>query len=107
MSSDALDPQTPITLISSEGDEFVVAYELLCASNVLKRLFSCKRSRDFEEQRTRVVTLRDISSAALRKIIEYCEYKHTYEHSSTAPPRFEIKGEEALELLMAGEFLDI
>jgi transcription elongation factor B subunit 1 len=106
-SSTPLDPSTPITLISSQGDEFVVEYDLLRASGVLKRLFASSEAADFEEQRSKVVKLRDISTAILRKIIDYCEYKHAHEHSSKAPPPFHIDEEDAIELLMAANFLDI
>lgn len=106
-SSTPLDPSTPITLVSSQGDEFVVEYDLLRASGVLKRLFASSEAADFEEQRSKVVKLRDISTTILRKIIDYCEYKRAHEHSSKAPPRFQIDEEDAIELLMAANFLDI
>jgi transcription elongation factor B subunit 1 len=107
MADDPVDSSTPLTLISREGDKFVVTYELISVSSVLKRLFARKDATDFEEQCTRVVQLREISTATLRKIIEYCEYKHTHERSNKAPPKFEINGDEAMELLMGANFLDV
>jgi len=107
MSATPLDPKTPIKLVSSQGDEFVVEYELLRASSVLEHLFASSEAADFEEQRTKVFKLRDVSTSILRKIIEWMEYKRAHEHSSKTPPRFEIDGEDAIELLMAANYLDI
>jgi len=107
MSATPLDPKTPITLVSSEGDAFVVEYEIVRASSVLEHLFASSEAADFEEQRTKVFKLRDVSTSILRKIIEWMEYKRAHEHSSKMPPRFEIDGEDAIELLMAANYLDI
>lgn len=107
MSAPALDPSTPITLVSREGVEFTVTLGALRVSGVLSRLFASADARDFEEQRTRTVQLRDVSTAIVRKIVEYCEYRQTYEGSNKAPPPFEIAGEDAIELLMTANFLDV
>lgn len=101
-----IEPTTPITLVSSQGDEFIVEYDLLRASGVLSRLFASSEA-NFDEQRTRVVKLRQVPTSALQKIIEYCEYRRAHEHSNKAPPKFEIQGSEASDLLMAANFLDV
>jgi len=101
-----VEPTTPITLISSQGVEFIVEYDLLRASGVLSHLFSSNEA-NFDEQRTRVVRLRQVPTSALRRIIEYCEYRRAHEHSNKAPPKFEIQGSEAIDLLMAANFLDV
>lgn len=105
MSTSELDPKTIITLVSADGDEFAVEYGLVSASSVLRRMLNSKGN--FLEQRTKVVNLSTIPTSALEKVIEYCEYRRMYAHSSKRPPKFEINGDEALELLLASNFLDI
>jgi hypothetical protein len=52
------------------------------------------------------MTLRDIPTRILEKVIQYFYYKVKYSNSTAQIPEFPIEPEIALELLMAANFLD-
>ena len=111
MSTSELDPKTMITLVSADGDEFVVEYGLVSASSMLRRMLNSKGN--FLEQRTQVIKLSMIPTSTLERVLEYCKHRRRHVGSSNPEtgyeemPTFEIKSDEALELLLASSFLDI
>ncbi|XP_017754035.1 PREDICTED: transcription elongation factor B polypeptide 1-like [Eufriesea mexicana] len=60
----------------------------------------------FAENEANEVNFREIPSHVLQKVCMYFNYKVRYIDSSTEVPEFPIAPEIALELLMAGNFLD-
>ncbi|EKX33873.1 hypothetical protein GUITHDRAFT_81023 [Guillardia theta CCMP2712] len=90
-----------VTLISAEGFEFVIERRCALMSGTIKAMLSAT----FMESQENTVTFPEISTPILEKVVEYFYYKVRYAQSSDIP-EFKIEPENALELLMAANFLD-
>ncbi|KZC09133.1 Transcription elongation factor B polypeptide 1 [Dufourea novaeangliae] len=93
-----------VKLISSDGHEFIVKREHALISGTIKAMLS--GPGQFSENEANEVNFREIPSHVLQKVCMYFTYKVRYTNSSTEIPEFPIAPEIALELLMAGNFLD-
>lgn len=93
-----------VKLISSDGHEFIVKREHALTSGTIKAMLS--GPGQFAENEANEVNFREIPSHVLQKVCMYFTYKVRYTNSSTEIPEFPIAPEIALELLMAGNFLD-
>jgi len=91
-----------VTLVSSDGHEFVVDKKAALVSGTIKSMLE----GGFSEAENRRVAFQDISTPILEKIVQYFYYKLKYTNSTTSIPEFSIDPETALELLMAANFLD-
>mmetsp|Transcript_22082 Transcript_22082/g.72728 ORF Transcript_22082/g.72728 Transcript_22082/m.72728 type:complete len:101 (-) Transcript_22082:41-343(-) len=92
-----------VTLISAEGFEFVIERRCALMSGTIKAMLSGPAT--FMESQENTVTFPEISTPILEKVVEYFYYKVRYAQSSDIP-EFKIEPENALELLMAANFLD-
>lgn len=103
MSDDDLDgvEATEATLISSAGDEFVVARDVALMSGTIKLMLEGA----FSESKGRI-SFAEITTPILEKVIAYLTYKLQWKDSQVPIPEFDVEPEIALELLMAAEFLD-
>ncbi|XP_049993883.1 elongin-C-like [Alexandromys fortis] len=90
-----------VSLISSEGHEFIVKREHAFTLGTIKAMLS--RPGKFAENE---VNFREIPLHVLSKVCMYFTYKVRYTKSSTKIPEFPTAPEIALELLMAANFLD-
>jgi transcription elongation factor B subunit 1 len=52
------------------------------------------------------VVLGDMSAAVLERVVQYLHYKLKWSVARTPPPEFEIPPEQALELLVAANYLE-
>ncbi|XP_076296851.1 transcription elongation factor elongin C isoform X1 [Lasioglossum baleicum] len=93
-----------VKLVSSDGHEFFIRREYALTSGTIKAMLS--GPGQFAENEANEVNFREIPSHVLQKVCMYFTYKVRYTHSSTEIPEFPIAPEIALELLMAGNFLD-
>lgn len=93
-----------VKLISAEGYEFVVDYEAACVSSTIRNMLSSQGG--FTETERGEVRFPEISAPVLEKVCQYFYYKLQCNRSTGATPEFHIPPEEALELLMAANFLD-
>ncbi|XP_078037284.1 transcription elongation factor elongin C isoform X3 [Augochlora pura] len=93
-----------VKLVSSDGHEFFIKREYALTSGTIKAMLS--GPGQFAENEANEVNFREIPSHVLQKVCMYFAYKVRYTHSSTEIPEFPIAPEIALELLMAGNFLD-
>lgn len=99
-----------IKLISAEKDEFIVERRVAMVSGFLRSLLS---SDNWLENTRGEVNFPSISTSALKKAIEYMEYKVKYTTGPGASdprapiPQFNIPVEDALELLATANFLDL
>ncbi|XP_012253438.1 elongin-C isoform X1 [Athalia rosae] len=93
-----------VKLVSSDGHEFIVKREHALISGTIKAMLS--GPGQFAENEANEVNFREIPSHVLQKVCMYFTYKVRYTNSSTEIPEFPIAPEIALELLMAGNFLD-
>jgi len=60
----------------------------------------------FAESKEGSATFPEISTEVLEKIIQYFHYKQRWTNSREPVPEFPVNPEEALNLLMAANFLD-
>lgn len=94
-----------IKLISSDGHEFIIKREFALASTSIRIMLSgpCHYAEN-------EVNLKDMSSHVLQRVCEYLAYKARYSDSiERAPdiPEFPLSTESAMDVLMAGLYLDI
>ena len=61
----------------------------------------------FSEAKSSEVNLSEIRASVLEKAIRYCHYKLRYQDGQGKVPAFKIEPDEALELLMASNYLDL
>jgi transcription elongation factor B subunit 1 len=69
-------------------------------------LFSSLFPGSFAESKEGSATFPEISTEVLEKIIQYFHYKQRWTNSREPVPEFPVNPEEALNLLMAANFLD-
>ena len=93
-----------VTLVSAEGFEYVVDYEAACVSNMIKNLMTS--AGGFSELESNKIKFPEISGPILEKVCQYFYYKLRHTNSPGPLPEFKIEPEQALELLMAANFLD-
>ncbi|RFU31410.1 hypothetical protein B7463_g4935, partial [Scytalidium lignicola] len=91
-----------VTLVSSDGFEFVVLREAACISGAIKRMLDPKSN--FAEATTGRCTFEEINGIILEKIAEYFYYNYKNRNRVDVPD-MEIPPELCLELLMAADFL--
>ncbi|KAG0651277.1 Elongin-C [Hyphodiscus hymeniophilus] len=94
-----------VTLISSDGFEFVLLREAACVSGAIRRMLD-PTSR-FKESTTGRCEFAEIkhSGIVLEKVAEYLYYNHKNRNREDVPD-MEIPPELCLELLMAADYLD-
>ena len=93
-----------VTLVSAEGFEYVVDYEAACVSNMIKNLMTS--AGGFSELESNKIKFPEISGPILEKVCQYFYYKLRYTNHQGTLPEFKIEPENALELLMAANYLD-
>lgn len=92
-----------IKLISSDGHEFIIKREYAFISRQIKAMLGgpC----EYAVNETNEVNFREIPSHILQKVCQYFTYKVRYTNSSGEIPEFPVGPEEALELLLAANFM--
>ncbi|KAK7228919.1 hypothetical protein V2G26_001089 [Clonostachys chloroleuca] len=102
-----MDVQAPskyVTLISSDGFEFVVLREAAMVSPIVKGMLDPKSQ--FAEAKHARCVFQEISSIVLDKIVEYFHYWYRYRNSEDVPD-MDIPVEICLELLAAADYLGL
>jgi len=92
-----------VTLISSDGFEFVVLREAACISGAIKRMLDPQSK--FKESVDGRCYFEEINGIVLEKVAEYFYYNYKNRNQEDVPD-MEIPPELCLELLMAADFLD-
>ncbi|KAI1165929.1 BTB/POZ protein [Nemania serpens] len=93
-----------VTLVSSDGFEFVVLREAVLASSAIKGMLDPKSQ--FSESRTGRCLFEEINGIVLEKVVEYCQYWYKYRDTENVPD-MDIPVELCLELLQAADFLGL
>jgi len=93
-----------VKLVSSDGHEFIIRKDYALMSGTIRAMLS--GPGQYAENESNEVNFREIPSHALQKVCHYFMYKVRYTNSPTEIPEFYVAPEMALELLMAGNFLD-
>ncbi|CCH43283.1 hypothetical protein BN7_2831 [Wickerhamomyces ciferrii] len=91
-----------ITLVSSDGFEFIISKDAAMVSGTIKNMLSST----FRETEERKIRLQEMDGRLLNKVVEYLYYNNKYKDSVDVP-EFNIPTEMALELLVASDFLDV
>jgi len=91
-----------ITLVSSDGFEFIISKDAAMVSGTIKNMLSST----FRETEERKIKLQEMDGRLLNKVVEYLHYNIKYKDSVDVP-EFNIPTEMALELLVASDFLDV
>ncbi|KAH8601228.1 putative Elongin-C [Bisporella sp. PMI_857] len=92
-----------VTLISSDGFEFVILREAAYVSGTIRRMLDPKSG--FMESATGRCTFTEITGVVLEKVAEYFYYNYKNRNQEDVTD-FDIPPELCLELLMAADFLD-
>lgn len=95
-------PPEYITLVSSDGFEFIIRKKAAMVSGTLKNMLSST----FRETEERKIKLQEMDGRLLGKVVEYLYYNLKYRGVDDIP-EFNIPTEMALELLVASDFLDV
>ncbi|KAI1637250.1 POZ domain-containing protein [Biscogniauxia mediterranea] len=110
MDVDGSSPSKYITLVSSDGFEFVVMRQAAYISPAIKSMLDPKSQ--FQEARTGRCVFEEINQAnrlvysgiVLEKVVEYFQYWYKYQDKEDVPD-MEIPVELCLELLTAADYL--
>ncbi|KAK3371528.1 BTB/POZ protein [Lasiosphaeria ovina] len=95
-------PSKYITLVSSDGFEFVVLREAACASPTIAGMLR----NQMIEARTGRCSFAEISSIILEKVAEYLSYRLKYKDKLDVPD-LDIPVEYCLEMIVAADFLGL
>lgn len=90
-----------IKVISADNHEFLVDRETAMGSKTIKTMLS----GSFQESEG-IVRFPEINTPILERVMQYLHYRRKHLASTTPIPEFDVSSEEALELIMAANFLD-
>ncbi|KAI4214929.1 MAG: hypothetical protein LQ351_002644 [Letrouitia transgressa] len=96
-------PSEYVTLISSDGFEFIVRREAACVAGMIRRMLDT--TSNFAEASAGKCTFDNINGVILEKVCEYLYYNEKHKEAKDVPD-MEIPPELCLELLMAADYLD-
>ncbi|KAK6955176.1 hypothetical protein Daesc_002807 [Daldinia eschscholtzii] len=104
MATKNISPHKFVTLVSSDGYEFVVLREATLVSPAIKGMLDPKSQ--FSEARTGRCVFEEINGMVLEKVVEYFHYWYKNREREDVPD-MEIPVELCLELLMAADYLGL
>ncbi|KAF2401516.1 POZ domain-containing protein [Trichodelitschia bisporula] len=93
-----------ITLVSSDGFEFVVRKKAALRSGTIRRMVD--QGSGFREGVTGRCVMETISAVLLEKVCEYFYYAEKYAEAESVPD-MELPPEICLEMLVVADFLDV
>ncbi|KAL8740811.1 MAG: hypothetical protein Q9190_006527 [Brigantiaea leucoxantha] len=96
-------PSEYVTLISSDGYEFIIRREAACIAGMIRRMLDT--TSNFAEASAGRCTFDEINGVVLEKVCEYLYYNEKHKDAKDVPD-MDIPPELCLELLMAADYLD-
>ncbi|OTB01017.1 hypothetical protein M426DRAFT_323800 [Hypoxylon sp. CI-4A] len=102
--ADELEKNKYVTLVSSDGYEFVLLREATLISPVIKNMLDPKSQ--FSEARTGRCVFEEINGMVLEKVVEYFHYWYKNREREDIED-MPIPVELCLELLMAADYLNL
>ncbi|KAF2227078.1 transcriptional elongation regulator Elc1/Elongin C [Elsinoe ampelina] len=93
-----------VTLVSSDGYEFVVQRSAAVISGAIKRMLD--PNSGFAESTTGICKFENINAIVLEKVCEYLYYHEKHKDAKDVPD-MDIPPELCLELLMAADYLNV
>jgi len=100
----AEEPMDPVKLIASDGTEVILDRRAAMVSGTIKAMLT--GPGNFSEAQQGEIKFPEISGPILEKTVAYFYYKLRYTNHQGTLPEFKIEPENALELLMAANYLD-
>ncbi|KLU89407.1 hypothetical protein MAPG_08378 [Magnaporthiopsis poae ATCC 64411] len=97
-------PSKYITLISSDGFEFVVLREAAMASPTIKTMVNPQSQ--YKESIAARCLLEELSGVVLGKVVEYFHYWYRFQNDQDVPD-MDVPTELCLEILMAADYLGL
>jgi len=94
----------PVKLIASDGSEIIIDRRAALVSGTIKSMLA--GPGQFHESQQGEIKFPEISAKVLEKTVQYFYYKLKHTNHQGPLPEFKIEPEQALELLMAANFLD-
>lgn len=91
-----------VKLISAEKHVFYLERRVALVSGMIRTVLASSGFREGSGE----ISFPEISTPVLEKVIEYFHYKVKYNNSKTPIPEFPMPPEQALEVLMAANYLD-
>jgi len=91
-----------VKIISSGNHVFIVERRIAEVSQTIKRALNSS----LREGDSREIRFPEISTKILERVIQYCHFKFRYTNSTTPIPEFHIQPDEALDLLLASNYLE-
>ncbi len=88
---------------SAERHIFILEKKVAMSSGVIKAMLN---SDAFIEGSRGEIAFEDISTPVLERVIQYLHYKSKYTNSKVPIPEFPVPPEQALDLLLAANYLD-
>lgn len=92
-----------VKLLSCDGEEFFLDYEVAVQSQVLRSFFN--RPTMFEESVSREITL-PVKALHLRRVVEFLKFKCLSDANKDSE-EFRVEDDETLELLDIAAYLKI
>lgn len=92
-----------VVIKSQSGDRFVVDKRVALLSDTLKTMLD--EGGQSTEMNTRIISLDDIASPIVEKVIEYLYFRMRYSKTSGEIPDFKIHPDMAIDVLMAAHYL--
>ncbi|KAE9964640.1 hypothetical protein BLS_007759 [Venturia inaequalis] len=93
-----------VTLVSSDGFEFIVKRSCAVLAGAIKNMLD--PNSNFGEAVSGICNFETINGVILEKVCEYLYYNETHRDQKDVPD-MEIPPELCLELLMAADFLNV
>ncbi|KAJ6024125.1 hypothetical protein N7540_004922 [Penicillium herquei] len=101
---DSAKEPTSVTLVSSDGFEFILPYETACVSGTIRRMLD--PTSNFLESRSGRCIFEEIDGVVLEQVCKYLMYNERAKNMTNVPD-MEVPTELCLELLMAADYLDV
>jgi hypothetical protein len=93
-----------VSLVSDDGHEFHVSMDVAGHSKVLQSAFA--HDSEFSEGQHRKMTL-PFRSDLIERALQYLCYKTKYDHEPDDRPAFDISPQQAAELILVADYLQI
>lgn len=97
------EPKEMITLVSSDGFEYLVDKRCLKYSKTIKTLLSGM----YKENEEKRIHFDEIKSNILEKVIQYCYFKQRFDFDPANRKEFKIEPEISIQLMLAAQYLEL
>ncbi len=93
-----------VALVSAEGTEFILDREVAIQSKAISIFLN--PALGFKESQTNRIVFKAIPAKQIQRFIDYLKYRKEYEGCDSYP-EFIISNEEAVDVLLVADFLEV